>query len=1047
MSNDSSRVEVVLFQATHLAPQIALQGDSTFAVQASLATENPGVYGATAEPAFATFVPSDLVPSAKEDGLASVRLATSADWTVTPQASNDQSCTVSITVSVMERGPNVDRTLATTQFTAHLADVVRRKVTTHIVQAPNVGRVAIALRVSPADTEGYQRRLTAFMQQHDKSLVASVGDISQRMGEVDAFSFGFNQYHVVDYRARAAAMLRLYSDKADPEAAAVQAATAVEAALLKWSGHEEDMMQHLVFDAMAPEPDAMDAADRVSAFRECHRVTDEDMACMPPTTSAEEFFTLMRNRYGEEPDPRRYLFGEDMPQPTTKGAATDAVQHVDPRDAVSAEASVLESGTEEQGDKVSAMVFDAVAKQLHESHEKRVKGEDTAMRDKNVLLDQLNSTMNQMELKDAQLDAANASLKKLSAEIEEMTADRDSAFAKLLEKSVKLDEVSTTNDAAQTRIDELAAEAEHATTALQELTETHEKLLVETMSSGDSISSTKERLVSALAENTHLAGELEVAMTSEQTATLRVAELEVDVQMTNGELRATKDSLTRISDALAEKSTSLRVMSDTAQQTSTDLRNAEAALQEAQLRIQALKAVQVQNEQLLTEVTAKEEVIREQSVAVKRATMESSRFCAQLAKTDDHLRAAQRDGERTSFDLERKEAALREAAADIKIVTADRDRSEKSLSDAIVEGKRTTAQLQNTDIALRAATLQVDRLQTTVDRKEEALCEALLRAEVPASVARVRLCVAVGASQVMLPTTSDATVKSVKIAVRIRATQQRLLDADSEGAGDTLQLTLADGTVLFDDDTLDDCGVDAAVGLVLAPPTTTALVVAAPDALINGLRIAPKSGAAIEGVLDELLNAELADDIGSTEHLERRMLNEDERMQFTPMADMHRVELRRVSRARAEAARMALVDRATFAESNEDRALAREAVAALTKVVENPTCSADSMMTASRMAEFTVGQLAPAPGADDRLTALADRSDRERQQRAMLVSQLKETIDLIQFRLSVPESVWPRAEEALSKARSYVTLSASLSVEELQECMQTTLTFVASCRK
>jgi hypothetical protein len=384
---------------------------------------------------------------------------------------------------------------------------------------------------------------------------------------------------------------------------------------------------------------------------------------------------------------------------------------------------------------------------------------------------------------------------------------------------------------------------------------------------------------------------------------------------------------------------------------------------------------------------------------------------------------------------------------------------------------------------LRAQTLeaQLYMARERVDQLVRDTARLVAAREVQAT--RIRLTVKFGTAEMCIPVQTNVAIGDLRKAVLQRAVRLGSL-TQAEADSRNLQL-FAGAAILYDDDTLEEMGIESSAEVltltenaaVSLPPRSAGAspthysqsavqqqqpqqqqpLYADPEQF--PLPIAPR-----EFIVR--LDKEQAESLESHESLERRLAIERERMAFDNIRNDEKRAFEHCVKRILDLSRMKLVDRAAYARTEEERSYARNAISRIDSALR-AGLTVEAMLGVARHAELTASAMETRAVAEKESAAarqqregggvigdgdvdfhapneMAQRVEKRRQQ---CVADLKEMIDTLQRRVAVRPDRLSEAEGLVSKARSYVSLASSLSVEELQTCLRETVAFVTSCRK
>jgi hypothetical protein len=381
-----------------------------------------------------------------------------------------------------------------------------------------------------------------------------------------------------------------------------------------------------------------------------------------------------------------------------------------------------------------------------------------------------------------------------------------------------------------------------------------------------------------------------------------------------------------------------------------------------------------------------------------------------------------------------------------------------------------TVRIADLETSLAGANTRIDELVKSTAR--------LVEARADASAQRMRLTVKVGTAELMIPAQANIAVGDLRRAVLQRAVRLGTL-TQHEAEQRNLQLFLGQ-TVLFDDDTLDEMGIDGNPADVLTLEENAAVSIASPVSAASpaAASAAPAITAYPATTPQQLdaseptpaidprefvvhLDADVARELASHESLDRRLMAERERIESEDITRDRSRHFDATVKKVLDLARAKLVDRAAYSRTEEHRSQARAAISRIDSSVR-AGMTPDAMLGVARHAELTAGALdTSARGSEEHrrgeggvlttqdvdMELPTEMQQRIERRRTQCVNDLKEMIETLQSRIAIRPDMLGEAEALLSKSRSYVSLARSLSVEELQTCLRETMNFVASCRR
>ena len=215
--------------------------------------------------------------------------------------------------------------------------------------------------------------------------------------------------------------------------------------------------------------------------------------------------------------------------------------------------------------------------------------------------------------------------------------------------------------------------------------------------------------------------------------------------------------------------------------------------------------------------------------------------------------------------------------------------------------------------------------------------------------------------------------------------------------------------------------------------------------------LAERAAAASEAAAQKLvfslkLAKDLYDNLASQESLERRLLFENERMAFDPLHALEREGRMRVVKLSVEKSRMRLLDRAAYATDAETRQVARAAITQIEKVANDPMATEQAVLATTRLAELAAKESLATDGEERRMVAHEEAKQRAQERRERTVRDLKDALQVLQYKVRVPPAQWQRAEQVQARGLSHVSLAPSLAVEELQQVLSEVLAFIEQCR-
>jgi hypothetical protein len=255
------KVLVAIHNLTNVPQEMTTQpADTTFLVALRLVTHSRGsvavldVASTTAQDVAQPFYAKDVVD---RNGLFTVAFTKAVrDWHVVVPAENSAG-KIDILLDVAERRGGKDgvrRSLSQQRHSINLADVLERKIITHIVGTP-CGQLGISFTVSPTDKQGYRDRLKAFVERHNPDNAGHIEDVVEKAPEIASFTRVFKKYRVVDYRARVQDFFQMYG----PEYL-----SHIDETLEQWKDREEEFIRSLVLDN-GPEPRDIPVRQRLEA--------------------------------------------------------------------------------------------------------------------------------------------------------------------------------------------------------------------------------------------------------------------------------------------------------------------------------------------------------------------------------------------------------------------------------------------------------------------------------------------------------------------------------------------------------------------------------------------------------------------------------------------------------------------------------------------------------------------------------------------------------------------------------------------------------------
>jgi hypothetical protein len=355
--------------------------------------------------------------------------------------------------------------------------------------------------------------------------------------------------------------------------------------------------------------------------------------------------------------------------------------------------------------------------------------------------------------------------------------------------------------------------------------------------------------------------------------------------------------------------------------------------------------------------------------------------------------------------------------------------------------------------------------------------------QVPGSGTKIRLVVTIqglGEEQAAVPGTdllvvaySNDYVSDLIGASLRRAMAARIVPEDVHPTQCNLYLKNP-AVLLFTEDALDDVGVIEGTGLRLevgikspspklnvesirsqpqqlsqpaakAPLVSTApsaakqptTVVAAPPAQSTNLSSRPD-------LADVVLEEDAARRLWDRQDLERRLIVETSRMEFEPLVGAEKRERVAVAKTNLHAIRLRLVDRCTYGANETARMAARMSLEKLNRVIENPTVTPEQMNAARRQAEMALSELDGAPGESSRVQMMQEAVANEESRKQRVIDELKDAVHFVNHRIRIPDALFQRAEDLVSKANSAIIMAAAMSREELQLVLNELQAFVNS---
>jgi hypothetical protein len=195
---------------------------------------------------------------------------------------------------------------------------------------------------------------------------------------------------------------------------------------------------------------------------------------------------------------------------------------------------------------------------------------------------------------------------------------------------------------------------------------------------------------------------------------------------------------------------------------------------------------------------------------------------------------------------------------------------------------------------------------------------------------------------------------------------------------------------------------------------------------------------------DVVLEEDAARRIWDRQDLERRLIIETSRMEFEPLVGAEKRERVAVAKTNLHGIRLRLVDRATYGTNETARMAARMSLEKLNRVIENPTVTPEQMNAARRQAEMALSELDGAPGESSRVQMMQEAVANEESRKQRVVDELKDTVHFVNHRIRIPDTLFQRAEDLVSKANSAIIMAAAMNREELQLVLNELQAFVNS---
>ncbi|GET85895.1 hypothetical protein, conserved [Leishmania tarentolae] len=194
-------------------------------------------------------------------------------------------------------------------------DVVEvHKLTTRIV-GTEMGQVGLSFTVDPGDKAGYRHRLESFLRTYNPQGLRLVPSVVEVVSELDTFTKLYRRYSIQNYEGRLASFFDVYGPQYKSE---------IPSLLRQWEGREEELMRNLILDN-GPEVTTIDQHQRLTAYLAAYQL-DRNSPSVQAIFAAHAgekeagvpagVFSALVERYGQEPDPRTYLFATPRYTPT-----------------------------------------------------------------------------------------------------------------------------------------------------------------------------------------------------------------------------------------------------------------------------------------------------------------------------------------------------------------------------------------------------------------------------------------------------------------------------------------------------------------------------------------------------------------------------------------------------------------------------------------------------------------------------------------------------------------------------------------------------------
>ena len=443
---------------------------------------------------------------------------------------------------------------------------------------------------------------------------------------------------------------------------------------------------------------------------------------------------------------------------------------------------------------------------------------------------------------------------------------------------------------------------------------------------------------------------------------------------------------------------------------------------------------------LKTVESARNALIAQLQECEKRLEETQEKCNGALASTQEECsRAVCSIQEESRVAIEKLEGVAAQLREELSQCNADRLSAKREL-ETLVREELVPLRDKNSSLALRLSALCPSEAQIANGPK--------LRVTVVLQVAASR-------RDLLLPVSLAATVGNAKDMAIARAIRQQILSSDTQlqDYSTTSHMTLDNGMLLYEDDSLEDVGVKNGDKLILslereAPmaiqPKLQPLPTPATTALPTTEKKAPEETLK---AIEDRLEGEVCVDLLERQSMERRLMEEYYRMETESLAQQERRERVNVAKEDLRNVRARLVDRSTYCLDDVQRTIARTALFELNKSLDNFEETVESLIAARRHAEAALGAVQSREGEDERVGLMEDAMKQEQQRKNVALGDLKELAEKIEFRLRIPSSLFNQAENLVNRAHSYATLANSMTRSELQQLVNEMQAFVSAVSK